>query len=631
MLHSRISRGLFFVSGALLAFAVPHNAQAADYVAGDFKASIDSTVSVGTIIRVADKNCTFVSRWAGTDGYTGCGFSANSDDGNRNYDKGVTSLAARITSEADLHLADYGAFVRATAYYDLYNARKSSTEFRDLSDQAVEKIGRDVRLLDAYVYRDFDLSGHKLGLRLGNQVLNWGESTFIANGINVINPIDVSAIRVPGSEVREALLPVTMASASFGLSDTLSVEGFYQLGFTATEPEASGTFFSTNDFASPGGRFVLLGFGNPIVADLLTAPGDASINRFGAVVPRSNDNKPSDYGQFGVAARIFAPALNDTEFGLYGVNYHSRLPLISARTPAVTFGLLSTRTYSNNASYFLEYPEDIQMYGGSLSTQLPYGVSLQGEYSLKKDQPLQIDDVELLQAAIAPAAVTGACVSNLTLCQGTIAAFNTNQIIARRGAIPVPGSSGQMAASVAAAQQLYANTAIRGWERFDVSQLQATATKAFPPAIGANQWVFVAEAAISHVHSMPDQNVLRLEAPGTFRGGNAALASVEGVQREGFPNATSWGYRLRARFDYLDVWNGLNLYPTIGFQHDVNGTTPSPLNTFVEARKAVNLGLSAVYLDSWTADIGYTNFFGGGNYNLLNDRDFVSLSIKYSF
>ena len=36
-------------------------------------------------------------------------------------------------------------------------------------------------------------------------MINWGESTFIQNGINVINPIDVTKFRIPGSELREAL------------------------------------------------------------------------------------------------------------------------------------------------------------------------------------------------------------------------------------------------------------------------------------------------------------------------------------------------------------------------------------------------------------------------------------------
>ena len=34
-------------------------------------------------------------------------------------------------------------------------------------------------------------------------MINWGESTFIQGGINAINPVDVSALRVPGAELRD--------------------------------------------------------------------------------------------------------------------------------------------------------------------------------------------------------------------------------------------------------------------------------------------------------------------------------------------------------------------------------------------------------------------------------------------
>jgi hypothetical protein len=53
-------------------------------------------------------------------------------------------------------------------------------------------------------------------------VLNWGENLFIQNGVNVISPFDVTALRRPGSEIREALLPVGMVYANLGLTYNLS-------------------------------------------------------------------------------------------------------------------------------------------------------------------------------------------------------------------------------------------------------------------------------------------------------------------------------------------------------------------------------------------------------------------------
>ena len=42
------------------------------------------------------------------------------------------------------------------------------------------------------VWKGFDVGDNAGDVRFGNQVLSWGESTFIQGGINTINPIDVS-------------------------------------------------------------------------------------------------------------------------------------------------------------------------------------------------------------------------------------------------------------------------------------------------------------------------------------------------------------------------------------------------------------------------------------------------------
>ena len=91
-----------------------------------------------------------------------------------------------------------------------------------------------------------------IDVRLGSHVLNWGESTFIQNGINAINPFDVSKLRLPGSELREGLLPVPMVSASVALTYTLSVEGFYQIDWEKTWIDPVGSYFSVTDYVGPG-------------------------------------------------------------------------------------------------------------------------------------------------------------------------------------------------------------------------------------------------------------------------------------------------------------------------------------------------------------------------------------------
>ncbi len=186
-------------------------------------------------------------------------FSVNSDDGNRKWEEGdVFSNAIKWTGELDWRYGDtWGGFMRATAFYDYENQRRD-----DISDLAKEKVGKDVQLLDFFVYGNFLIGGEvDSTIRLGRQVVSWGESTFIQGGINVINPIDVSKLRVAGAELKEAFLPIDMLHASFSFNENLSIEALYMAEFEITEPEPSGTYFSGNDFAALGGEYVMLNFG----------------------------------------------------------------------------------------------------------------------------------------------------------------------------------------------------------------------------------------------------------------------------------------------------------------------------------------------------------------------------------
>ena len=114
----------------------------------------------------------------------------------------------------------------------------------ELSDKGFEDEQQfdNVYLLDAYVYGSFAVGDTDLQVRLGNQVVNWGESVFI-QGVNQINPIDVPAARRAGAELKEILLPVWMAYANWGF-DFGSVEAFYQLQWNNTSVDGCGTYWA---------------------------------------------------------------------------------------------------------------------------------------------------------------------------------------------------------------------------------------------------------------------------------------------------------------------------------------------------------------------------------------------------
>ncbi|HBO94454.1 MAG TPA: DUF1302 domain-containing protein, partial [Gammaproteobacteria bacterium] len=79
------------------------------------------------------------------------------------------------------------------------------------------------------------------------------------------------------------------------------------------------------------------------------------------------------------------------------------------------------------------------------------------------------------------------------------------------------------------------------------------------------------------------------------------------------------------------VFAGINLKPTISFSHDVYGTTPSPITTFLEDRKALGMSLEGVYQNTYSVQVSYTDFYGAEPYNQLADRDYYSISAQASF
>ena len=283
---------------------------------------------------------------------------------------------------------------------------------------------------------------------------------------------------------------------------------------------------------------------------------------------------------------------------------------------------LATHEYAQTAGYFTEYPEDIQLFGVSFNTQVgTTGIALQGEVSYRKDVPLQFDDVEVLFAALTP--------------------FEAAAVAEQGGVVPTTCAPPGTLAGCGQLGAFGVDETVQGWGLFDVLQAQMTATKAFPPMLGAAQLVAVVEAGMTKVDGMPDKTSggpngrgLRLNGPGTSVSGNLELASrhfgeVEPLNR--FADEDSWGYRAALRLDYLGLIGAWNFSPRFVWAHDVSGTTPGPGGNFVDGRRGATLGILASYQAQFEVDVSYTVFDGAGRYNELTDRDFFSATVKYSF
>lgn len=567
-----------------LALTVGAPVQAIEISSENWSGSWDTTVSLGSSWRVEEREKKRIGHWnlvelEGPNGVFDTSRSAwshNGDDSNLNFDKGdAFSRVVKFTTEIGLeHNNGFGFFIRGTGFYDFELQDSPEKRFRPISDAALKRQGEDYRLLDAYIYKTWDFENTSLQARYGRQVVSWGESTLIQHGLSEINAIDVTKLRVPGAELKEALIPVETLWASMDLTDTLSLEAFAQFEWESFRTDEPGTYFASQDFAGETGTGIHLGFaqipeGTP-----------------GTIAFRTADREARDDGQFGVKLAWLAEDWNYTEFGFYYVNYHNKRPVISANAHDGT----ATRG-------FFEYLEDIQMYGFSFNTSTDSGYSIAGEITYRKDEPLQIDDVELLFATLEPV--------------GSVAS----------GTSQIPAGAGL-------------GEEISGYRLFDTVQYQATITKFIGPTWGADQWVVLAEIGANSILDMPNQNELRFNAPGTNRSGNinrSQALGFEGVETNPFADDFSWGYRLVSKWDYTDVIGGWNMSPRFVFQHDVKGTTPGPISNFVEGRKAITLGLGMDYQAKWKADIGFSSFFGAGTANVMGDKDFVAANISYSF
>lgn len=338
--------------------------------------------------------------------------SINTDNGRLNFSRGdLTSGVIKMTNDLSASWQNYHFFGRLSSYYDAVLSNSGSYNRYGLHDGKADA-ARDVKILDFYASADYDVGNLPLNVRAGKQVISWGESTFIQNGINTFNPVDVAAVRRPGAELKEFFIPVWALDASIGLPYNLSLEAFYQLKWDTYAIDRAGTPFAGSDVAavggnnndysfltgSPGGNLMqncsnpnpvnaafntaqssdpyksCAGFGgtifdysnyNSTVAGLNGWPvGNTEAIRVAAgdtsVVQRDSDRYARNSGQWGVAARWYSEDLNNTEFGLYFSNTHSRLPIASERVTidptASTFQAYNTAGSTTSAqSRYLSY------------------------------------------------------------------------------------------------------------------------------------------------------------------------------------------------------------------------------------------------------------------------------------
>jgi hypothetical protein len=349
---------------------------------------LDTTLTYGAQWRVEDADDALLRRpdpaWSFAEQLAFLGaedtvIAQNMDDGNNNFDTGLVSNRLTVLADIELRYADYGAFFRVRGFYDdvyenqhtdldetgyrSYNARPGTAR-GDFPDDTQDDHGTDLGFLDAYVYGSFAIGERLLDLRLGRQVINWGEATFFPGVNGMQNRFDAGAANVPGTEVKQILLPTGAFYGQLDLSDALSVQAYYQYEWKRTRLNGVGSFFSQQDYLGPGAQSYYLG-----VLDLF------GLDPF---VPRQPTDDASDQGQWGGA--LLWSLESGTEFGLYYVRAHNKAPAFELTRIAFAGQQLPV-------SYRVHYFEDIDTAGASFST-LVGDVQVNGEVSLRQGLPL---------------------------------------------------------------------------------------------------------------------------------------------------------------------------------------------------------------------------------------------------
>lgn len=659
-------------SVATIALGWAGYAGAAEFdVNDDFSITTNVTVSAGVTVRTENRSSESIFSGNGAAiGVAGRAQSATQDDGNLNFDKGDL-VSAPFTALADIEFNyrdDIGFFLRGKAVFDavLENKRvphghapNGYARGQRLDDEGFNTKAQfsNVDILDAFAFYNTEIADTPVEFRVGRQVVSWGEGVFIQNGINSINPVDVSAFRRPGVQLKEGLVPLGMLYANVGATDNLSIEGFWNFEWQQTQLDGCGTFFSTADVIAQGCNQLSLASVGQVVGPLVNAQGAAGVaaltpaiaqvqaaiqaagnnqqliavlqgqltalqtqlgqaqaianNDFstdegssnaialattgGFFVPRSADIGPDDFSgdQFGIAARYYVDEI-DTEFGLFFTRLDSRTPILGFTEGS-----------------FVAAPGNLPALGVT-----PGAATYFAEYP---------ESINTLGISAAGTFFGVALAGEFSYRPNHPVQINTNDLTL---AAITQGQSLAFNGTTNPADALFQNgTGSRVSGFIETNQLrgQASAVAFFDRVLGADRITAIGELGFEWLPSLDSDNPLGLNLGRASVYGNPNSA---GNTAEGLTTEFSAGFRGRVSASYSNVFLGVNMTPSLSFAQDLVGQSSD--GQFIEGRTSLGFGLAFDYLNRYTLALNYTTSFGGA-FNAFDDRDFASAVVSVQF
>lgn len=639
--------GLSLAACAVALAAQPASAFKFD-IGDGFSGSLDSTVSFGMAMRMANQSCALIGRDNG-----GCAsltaplpeasqdaFALNADDGDLNYwNHRVYSTVYKGTHELYLKAPwDLSAFFRVTEQFD---PRIQKTERTQLNGEALRYAMYNVTPLDAYLNWNFDWLDRSGRIRIGNQIVSWGEDFFVLGGINYINSYDVRRSHVPGTQVKEILRPSPMVSLNTDLVHNLSLESYYQLHWKSYMIDPVGTYFSTVDAVGKGNNGAIfiptsslnaglatnslaqtliklnlirlmpygtlgdLGTGlsaaqledptyvtpriiqglttsnpfSPLVANIVVQSNPAL--QTGNAFPLVSDAGGSNKGNYGAALRYHADWA-DGDFGLYYEHYNEKIPFVSYTVEPTNSALQKANPFS--AGYEIEYPSNRELFGLSFSTNLG-NWALGTELSYRPNQAVGIDPSVQADDTTNPSNKPYACV------QGGGEAFGKY---------------------------------CKGWVDQKDYQFDFSALQVLTPNDGIGAWILPFMAA--------SEGTFIFETGATYYPSISPLGGTPwSLPGYTLPSKISTGAVTELAITYPNIFGtGVNWSPQIDYSQGLAGNSPNAI-PWQSQVKAGTLTSNFNYQNAITAGFAYTCYWGGGPKNLLSDRDFLTFNIAYNF
>ena len=599
------------VSLAIAGAAATSSAYGYDFTTGinDLTGSWVTNLTAGAGIRTKNPSCSLT----GDPNAFGCGAAANvnqwgvGDNGDLNYRKGQPfSTYISATSELLMKMPSEGLkfMIRGTGMYDFLAGDTNRTP---LSSSASAQVVYDVQLLDLWGEKDFTIGGNAAHVRLGNQVINWGESIFAMGGVNATNSLDVQKLLIPGSQLKQALLPAPMISFAADLSHGFSTEDYYQFQWNGNRYPPVGSFWSVSNSLGRGTEPYTVSTNNLNVAGpsagTIAGPASGNQNALNGIYtglangdfagpPNNviglpvNWEAPSKYKpQFGVKFN-YSPRSFDANFAIYYLNYTDKSPVLSSLA---------------NGTLQWSYLQNRQLFGASANFGL-------GPWAIGTELSYRPHD------AVALSSCYGA---------GGPLDLNTNG---------VTGIDCQQWADKKRFQ-------------YDINGILALTRSVYPflKLIGADAAALTWELTWIYYPGLNSSGVTR-----TVNGQTVTQVPMAGYfpwlnnnSNLGYPIAMGQGTSssVGATVDFNWTYDGSLIHgwqvtPGITFADGLYGYTPTLSANYMQGAKSLNLYVLFNQNPTvWQAGINYTLFWGGHNTvgQPYADRNFVGMFVTRNF